>query len=344
MTNQSPDQRAIVYLEHLNMGATYADVGRQFGTSADAVRNVIRRYNQRTTGSYRGYHATPETPQPMREELVAIPEVGEYATTDEALSLETPERDLEIWTVDIERLPRVEFSWSAKKYAGYTPEKFMLQDSRMVSFAAKQLHGPTIFASEFHHGTENMLNTLWHVLDRATIVIGYNHRRFDIPHIDGEFKDAGLPTYRPFKMIDLFTAIKQRFNYDYNTMSSIAKRWDLSEEKMENEGFDLWRRCFFDDPDAWEIMKAYNIQDVKTNEAIYLDNLQWLTGSIPNLGLWAGDPDSLVCPACGCDKVEEDGTASTGVTLFVAYRCTNCGYRSRSNTKVASAVLRPITR
>ena len=332
------DERALLYIALKGQGMTYAQVAESAGggSTGASVRNVIRRYNEKTLGRYTGYAGTFSAP------LVDSPKVV-FATEDYSPEelIDGPQDDLEIWTIDIERFPRVEYSWSAKKYSKFTPEYLLVEEGRMVSFAAKKLGGPAIFSSEFHHGRKQMLDTLWHVLNRATVVVGWNTKRFDIPHIDGELRDDGYPPYVPFKQIDLFQAIKTRFKYEYNTMKSVAKRWGLDEEKMENDGFDLWKRCMAEDEDAWDQMRRYNIQDVKTAEAAYLANRAWLPGSIPNLALWS---NGLACPACASDEVEEDGVTPTGVSLYTAYRCKKCGYRSRSNEKVASTTLRPIPR
>lgn len=341
-TKRTPDERAALYLALKNQGLSYEEVAvaAKDGSSGDAVRNVIRRYNQRLSGSYQGFHAAED----YSNLLYPAPKTVDSTSEDFGVSnlVLDPQEELEIWTIDIERFPRIEYSWSAKKYSKFTPESFLVEDGRMISFAAKKLRGPTLFSSEYHHGREEMLNTLWHILNRADIVIGWNSRRFDVPHMDGELRDAGYKPYVPFKQIDLYASVRARFNYDYNTMKSVVKRWGLDEEKMENEGFGLWRRCMQNEKEAWDIMRLYNIQDVKSGEAAYLSNLAWLSGSIPNLGLWSDA--TKACPACGSSDVVEDGTTPTGVSRFVAYRCESCGYRARGKEKVASATLRPITR
>lgn len=331
-TQNNPDDRALLYLSHREKGLTYEAVADVTGAdSGEAVRSAIRRYNRRRNNSNRSN--------------LLVGEPVDYIADDHSTPLQEPEEDLEIWFIDIERFPRIEYSWSAKKYTKFTPEYLLIEDGRMISFSAKKMGGPTIFSSEFHHGRTNMLTTLWHVLDRADIVVGWNSRRFDVPHMDGELRDAGFPLYRFFKQIDLYQQVRSRFNYDYNTMKHIAKRWNLGDQKMENEGFDLWKRCMAGEEEAWDIMREYNMQDVRTTEAAYLSNLQWLSGSIPNLGAWIkAEEGELVCPACGGKDVEEDGTAATNAVRYVAYRCNGCGHRSRSNERVAVASLRTITR
>lgn len=337
---ETPDTRALHFLNKKAEGLTYSQIGLEAGLSGEAVRNVIRRFNEKMFGSYAGYSSVQGAPSQNPSDYVTpVKELDSVTDSMEELT-EQEVQDMEIWTFDIERMPRMAFEW-APRHGEFTPEIMSISESRMISFAAKKLGGPTLFASEFHHGRKAMLDTLWHIFNRATIVVGFNSKRFDVPHCDSEFRLDEYPVYRSFKQIDLMAAVKQRFNYDYNTLKSTAKRWGLDQQKIEVEGFQLWIDCMAGDPVAWQKMKDYNIQDVKTTEAAYLSNLQWLTGSIPNLGLWS---DGMVCPACASDEVSEDGEAITGVSRFKAYRCAKCGYRSRSNEKLSSTILRPITR
>lgn len=337
-TQRTPDDRARMYLSLLDKGLSYLEVAEACGGgSAEAVRNVIRRFNQKHLGTYSGY-STATT------KVVMNPTSLSTAPAPKIKQTPVVHTTAEIWTIDVERRPRIVYEWQAsRKYSSFTPESMVIEESRIISFAAKRLGDPNVlFSSEFHHGRENMLTSLYHILDRAAIVVSYNGRRFDVPHINGELRDAEFPIYSPLKQIDLIQTVKQKFNYDHNRLKDVLKRWGIDEQKMETEGFDLWVRCMQGDPEAWAIMREYNKQDVRSTEAAYLANLQWLTGSIPNLGLWSGSEEPA-CPACGGDQVEPDGQASTGVSLFAAYRCTGCGYRSRSNEKVASTVLRPVS-
>ena len=310
--------RAEKYIELVNQGMTYAQVADFCNSTRNAVRESIRRYkaNQRYSGD-------------------------DVAPTSEAES-ELVQSGVEIWNVDIERVPRIEYSWSARKRDSYTPESFMIQDSRMVSFAAKALGKSPIFSSEYHHGSENMLNTLWHVMDRADVIVSWNGRRFDIPHINGAFRDAGMRPPKPFKQIDVMQQVRRQFNYDYNTLKSVVKRWGLDEEKMETEGFELWKKIMAGEQEAWDTMRKYNMQDVRTCEAAFLSNLAWMTSSIPNLAIWV-DSDEPICPVCTSTDVVEDGVAATNTTLYKGYLCNKCGFRSRSNDKVGTSKLRTVT-
>lgn len=321
---------------------TYADVAEMFNTSPGAVRGVIRRYNEKVHGVYTGYRNTVSLPESLLEISEPTP-TDRVVTFEDFIKPEEAEKPFEIWTIDIERLPGVVFEWGPK-HGKYTAERMMVEPSRMVSFAAKPLHGSVLFSSEFHHGRDQMLETLWNVMDRASIIVGYNSKPFDVKHINAELRDAGFNSYSQVKQIDLLQAIKNMFNYDYYHMKSMAKRWGLSELKMDNEGFELWRRCYNNDPEAWEIMKMYNMQDVRVTERLLLDNMSWLPSTIPNLGAWMANGESL-CPACLSEDVYEDGIAIAGVSKYQAYTCNSCGYRSRGTRRIGTPPgLRAITR
>lgn len=313
-------------------------MGNLYGVSGEAVRNSVRRYNKKTIGSYTGFNRL----QPVQMHPDNITESSTPKEVEESVQSFISDVMPRIVIIDIERLPNVGFFWHPRTRDGWVPESMVLEPSRMISFAAKQLKGPTFFSSEFHHGRDNMLRSLWDIMDSADILVTYNGKRFDVPHIAGELRDAGYQSYRPFKQIDLLQVIKNKFGYDYKTLKSVSARWGLS-EKLETGGMDLWRRCYEGDAEAWNAMKEYNIQDVRVTEAVYLENLSWLAGSIPNLGLWLQSEGSLVCPACSSNKVVPHGSAVTGVSRYAMYRCTQCGYHSRSNEKLASTTLRPVT-
>ena len=74
------------YIELKNAGLTYREIAEQFGTSKDAVRNVIRRHNYKTYGAY--------TVQ------------GSFTPKDYA-----PEKDIKILILDVEAAPATAWVW-----------------------------------------------------------------------------------------------------------------------------------------------------------------------------------------------------------------------------------------
>ena len=63
----------------------------------------------------------------------------------------------------------------------------------MIAFSAKWIGEDEIeFRSDFHDGHKRMVRRLWRLLNEADVVIHFNGRRFDIPHIQREFVEAWL--------------------------------------------------------------------------------------------------------------------------------------------------------
>ena len=243
-----------------------------------------------------------------------------------------------IWTIDIERFPMIAYQWSAKNRSGYTPERMVVEGSRMASFAALRHDGLVVFASEHHHGRDRMLDTLHRVMDSADILVGYNSRRFDVKHINGELATAGYDAPSPAKHVDVMQAVKRRFAFDYNSLGSVVQRLDV-DRKMDAGGFDLWRRCMDGDDAAWEQMKAYNVQDVRATWALYERIRSWIP-SHPNLALYVAD--DRACPVCASTNLTLSGTVAASTRAYASYRCGDCGSLSRAKNITARTDIRPV--
>ena len=94
-------------------------------------------------------------------------------------------------------------------------------------------------------------------------------------------------------------------------------------------GHELWVECLKDNPEAWEEMKKYNIQDIKILEEVYYKMLPFMTRH-PNMGVYA-EKDVIVCPKCGSENSQRRGFAYTNVGKYQRYKCMDCGgwHRSR---------------
>lgn len=244
----------------------------------------------------------------------------------------------QIWTFDIERFPMVTYQWGAKNRSGYTGEHMVIEPGRMVSFAAKRQDGMVVFSSEYHHGRKRMLDAIHQIMSTADILVGYNSRRFDVPHVHTELLLDGYTPPPPVKQIDLMQVVKRRFRLEYNNLASVTKALGV-ETKIDTGGFDLWKRCIAGDKDAWDTMRAYNIQDVHATDALRHRLAPWIPAH-PNLGLWIGA--DRACPTCGSSNVHQAGTAAAATISYVRYQCGDCHAWSRSKHQTARAELRPV--
>lgn len=97
-------------------------------------------------------------------------------------------------------------------------------------------------------------------MSQADILVGYNSRRFDTPHVRTELLLDGYTPPPPVKQIDLMQVVKRQFRLEYNNLGSVTTALGV-ETKLETGGFDLWKACIAGDPEAWALMRKYNIQD-----------------------------------------------------------------------------------
>ena len=287
------------YIELKKAGLTYREIAEQYGTSKDAVRNVLRRHNYKTYGSY--------TVQ------------GSFTPKDSA-----PTKDMKILILDVEAAPATAWVWQAR--TEYVPMSQLLETNRIICWAAKWLDGPTMFSSEWDHGRESMLRAVWRLLDEADIVITYNGDNYDIPFLNWEFKQMGINRYRPFKSIDLIKTVRKHFRPMYKKLDFLAQSI-LGERKIDNGGIQLWKDLLIDGLEpAKKLMREYNKTDVTITEDLYLDLLEWIDNHPPV----KFSEDEVLCRACGSDDLIHVGWKTALLLRYPMYKCTKCNSFSRT--------------
>lgn len=238
---------------------------------------------------------------------------------------------MNILTLDIETRPNLAYVWGLWDQNVGTNQ--IVASTEMICWSAKWVgkHKVT-FRSVYHDGKEKMVRDLWDMLDKADVVVHYNGRRFDIPHVNREFLEMELTPPSPYKQVDLLAAVKRRFRFPSNKLEYVVQELGIG-EKLKHEGFDLWVRCMANEESAWKLMRQYNINDVALTELLYERILPW----IPNIPSHAAHDQDQVCPACGSGKLQARGFSYTQQSRYRRYQCTNCGKWSR-NTKAAAVV------
>lgn len=241
--------------------------------------------------------------------------------------------------IDIETFPNL--AWSFATRNAFLGPKNIVEPARMVSFAAKW-HGerPVVFASEFHDGHEAMIGLAHSLLDEADVVIHYNGKRFDIPHINREVAVLELPPPSPYAQVDLYQVARRVFRFATNNLQEVARELDLG-SKVEHEGFDLWLKCIAGEEKAWARFRRYNIGDVRLTERVYNRLLPWIANH-PHHALYAVDPEAPRCQRCGGTKLHKRGFAYSPLGVFQQYQCQDCKSWSRGGKRLAGADLRGI--
>lgn len=241
----------------------------------------------------------------------------------------------EILYIDIETSPNVAHVWGLfKQNVGLNQ---LLEVTEMISFGAKWRGEDHIGFFSLHEDSKRgMVEAAHRFLDQADMVVHFNGRTFDVPHLNREFLLAGLKPPSPYKQVDLLAAVKKQFRFASNKLAHVSTQLGLA-GKVQHEGHELWIKCMAGDPDAWARMEEYNKQDVQLLEEMHDILLPWLPG-YPNVALYDPENDGeLRCPGCASSCLQKRGFAYTAVSKFQQYRCNDCGKWFRDGRRIGKA-------
>lgn len=197
----------------------------------------------------------------------------------------------------------------------------ILEHPRIMCWSA-QWYGTkkTLYASEYEHGREAMLQELHDLMSEADAVITYNGQGFDIPWIEGEFIIEGMPPTPNMTHIDLYRTIKQRTRFISGKLDYAVSRL-LGDRKIPHAGITLWNGCADRDPKAWAIMKKYSKHDTALLLPLYDVLKPWIK-THPNAGVIDNKPDT--CGVCGSTHLTVKGRAYTAKNSYPRYQCQAC--------------------
>lgn len=230
-----------------------------------------------------------------------------------------------ILTLDIETSPHEGYAFDVWGN-NMTPDK-IIQPTAMLSFAAKWRGDPqsrTVYRSYFE---TDMHDQLYRMMNDADMIVGYNHDKFDLRHINRELVERGYKPPRPVPTVDLLKVVKKRFNFPHYRLDYVASVL-LGEKKLETGGFDLWPAFMAQDPKALRVMKRYNIKDTVLTEKLYDRLLPWIPNH-PYLGggdIIIDDADVVYeCPTCENKHNHVPDQRRTRCFTIRVNQCGNCG-------------------
>lgn len=230
--------------------------------------------------------------------------------------------------LDIETSPITAYTW------GTFDQNVLkiLEPSKIISCAWKELHSDDVIVKAISDykgykpgviDDKKLVQEIWNVLDKADVVIGHHGDRFDLPKLNARFVYHGLNAPSFYKTVDTKKVASRYFRFDSNSLNNLAGYLNLG-AKVENGGFDLWVRCIAGDPEAWDLMKLYNAQDVVLLEKVYL-KLRPFMENHPNLNIISPSTTTdVVCPTCLSHKVTKRGFSTTRTGKRQRYQCQTC--------------------
>lgn len=244
---------------------------------------------------------------------------------------------MRILIADIETLPALAFVWGLRDQNIGLDQVYA--DPRMAGMGYKWLgEKKTHWLGEYDMGHGEMVSAIHGVLDQADVVVHFNGTTFDVPWIETEFKLAKLAVPRPFKQVDLYRVVRQRFRFLSNKLQYVTTRLGL-EGKMSHSGFKMWAQCYAGDPKAWADMGKYCQQDVRVTEELYLELRPWIRNH-PNPELY-GKPAECRCGAVA--SYIKDGVTRLAAGSYQQYRCRECGAWARDAQRLQGTDLRGVT-
>jgi len=175
-------------------------------------------------------------------------------------------------------------------------------------------------------GSENprpLLKKLHKFIEEADIVIGQNHKRFDMKMINTEFLKYGFNPPSPYKMIDTLIEAKRYFRFPSNKLDYLAHELGIG-RKLDHEGEKLWKRCMAGDMRAWALMKRYNAHDVRLTEGVYTKFLPWIENH-PAAKMKALDKSYGECDNCGKEALQRHGQKWHNHKKYWRFQCMACG-------------------
>lgn len=237
-------------------------------------------------------------------------------TTDlEALLPKEPR----ILTIDIETSPNLVYAWGLWDQNISTSQ--LIKPSRVLCVAAKWLGTKKVMFYSEHEDRKEMIEEVWSLLNEADIVVGYNHVRFDLPHLHREFLLAGMPPPSPSQNIDLLAVNRRRFKFVSNKLGYVTAALGL-DSKIDTGSQALWNAVMENDPAAWKKFRRYNIQDVNITEQLFELLTPWIN-TMPHRGMWSGD-------MCGCYSCDSTNLVHVGfvygkTAAYPKMQCDDCG-------------------
>jgi len=240
-----------------------------------------------------------------------------------------------ILLLDIETAPLKAYVWRLWKENIYPNQ--ILADWFIISWAAKWLLEDEIVSQclsskeILNEDDERIVTTLWHLINKADIVVAHNGSVFDLPKIKLRFLVYGLPPTSFYQLIDTKKIVKSEFGFTSNSLDHIARTLGL--EGKISVDFSLWSRCMEGDAEALKLMEEYNRNDVRLLEDVYLVIRPYIKGH-PNYNLYV-DADKPVCPHCGGSNLVFNGYYYfTPTGKYRNYRCLSCGALARERKTV----------
>jgi DNA polymerase elongation subunit (family B) len=235
-----------------------------------------------------------------------------------------------IGTVDIETFPLLVHRWALFDDSPVAINQIK-EEWSIASFAWKWTDEKRVIYQDTGgrgkakvRDDKKLVRDLVALLDEADLVIGQNHKKFDLKKINARMVMHGIGPYSPIRTIDTTIEARRYFGFTSKKLEWMSRSLtDIPKDShKEFPGFELWTACLDDNPRAWREMKKYNCRDVEATEAVYKRLLPWMT-THPNVAAYIEDKDPR-CPKCGSDRLRFHRYVYTQQGKYPRFICEAC--------------------
>ena len=262
---------------------------------------------------------------------------------DEVMEVEDAVKQPVIKIIDVETAPEIAYTF--RRFKAFISPDQVIKRGYLLSYSIADLHTAEVEGKNLsdyplfdidHTDDWELCQDLWRILDEADVVVAHNGYKFDRAYINQRFAFHGMKPPSTYVVVDTLKAAKKQFFLPSNSLKEMGAYFETESEKLDNEGFPLWKACCEGDRDAFGRMQTYNDGDVVSLRDLYIKILAWIPQH-PNLAAYYED-ENRRCPRCGKDHLVPVAGKfyNTAVSTFQVLRCTSCQSLSRGRVNLRS--------
>lgn len=170
------------------------------------------------------------------------------------------------------------------------------------------------------HDDYPILVRMQELFEEADAVVHHYGDKFDLPMINARMVFHGLAPLPPIVQIDTKKIASKYFRFNSNRLDYLGIFLGVGKKIDTEPG--LWLRCLKGEKKAVEEMVAYNKEDVRLLERVYMKLRPFARAQI-NQQLFLDKED--VCQKCGSKHVQHRGYRYTITKKYRRFQCTACG-------------------
>ncbi len=244
-----------------------------------------------------------------------------------------------ILTLDIETFPLEVYRWALFDESPTALNQIKVEWS-IASFAAKWLDEKRVIYQDTGgrgrrkvRDDKSLVRSIAELLDEADVVVGQNHKKFDLKKIHARMIAHELKPYSPIRVVD--TTIEARRYFGFTSKKLAWMSAHLTDTPKDEHklfpGFELWTACLDDDPRAWREMRKYNVRDVEATEKVYLRLRPWMS-THTNTGAYIED-EAPRCPKCASNNLQRRGYIYSQQGKYPRWQCMDCSGWARGKSQ-----------